>query len=1082
MTVHLRQKCFVETNSGSTNRQQQRVALFSRLLGCWYDVFPFKLSDLTSGIHVKPLSERRKKDILSNGNTGLVPNALTEEERKELLNDVEDDAVVKAYNEEVDEVSKTMSFKASVRSEDCGVVADSDVTFSGTLKRIASACLVDDVCEKAIDYRLPLGLTGAASKLGIVSTHRSMRPTGSLSIHGYEMKKTFGFTSYLDQKEYGLVENLQSSLRKMKNRCETMNGLLQQLENLGHAPADHVEGLNVELFDFQRQAVGWALDRERGEGGLERFLWTKLPDESRIVLLEKKRTDPIQLYYSPVLDMFRMGAPSDVRGGLIAAQMGLGKTVISLSLVLLNPAPALPLSGTEVGTSSIPASGPSLPTHAASRTSSGASSTDATDEVSWPPAPALPAGAPKKRGSIFSRGTLVVCNVSLVGQWIDEAKSKLKDPGLVYSYHGQNRKRNALLLAKNAIVVTTYSVLQSDANHHATKSKDPNYCAPCEQVRWWRIICDESHSVRDANTKNFKALVRLPAVNKWCVTGTPMNTTPRDLKTQLSFVGINNVDKMFSVFANSMGVVFNPSGGRRRGRGNYTNAAIGPFLFFMRNVMIRHALTQTGSDSHTGIMTLPPKVEKVIEIDFTEAERKEYDKIQEKAIKLYEQVKRRGNVSKQYLRLTSALLPLRLSCSGGQIEEGQVTRKNVAVDDLKGNEFQHDLEEGTECSVCLYPIEDPSATKCSPVPHIFCKECIQSVFAGAASKPCPCCRSIIKASEMRDVIPVPDESAKDETKETSEKKPEEEKAPKKKKKNKELKDSDILFRSKFEMLLKELTRIRDEEPGSKSLVFSQFTSTLQWMKQELPKHGFQYKTLSGDMSMEKRAEALRKFKSDPLTTIFLLSMRAGAAGINLTEANRVFLMEPAMNPALEAQAIGRVYRLGQRKPVTVIKMRMKNSFESRLVKVLKRKFDTGSKPDSEDSSSKPASAEEKKTEDTAAPGSDTAAQSSANQTTTEVVTADVGHMRSDKANLMTEEFDALFGITEPEDLPDKPDESEKTNGYTSSSSSKSDQSTSSNPYASRSFRASSCNCGTCGGDGSDEDEDDNDREEGCIIS
>lgn len=255
MVVHLRKKCFVETHSGISTRQQKRDALFSRLLGCWYDVFPFKLSDLTSGIHVKPLSETKRKDILSNGKTGLVPNELTEEERKELLNDVEDDAVVKAYNEEVDKVSKTLSFKASARSEDCGVVADSDVTFSGTLKRIASACLVDDVYEKASDYRLPLGLTGAASKLGIVSTHRNMRPTGALSIHSYEMRKTFGFTSYLDQKEYGLVENLQSSLRKVKNRCETMNGLLQQLENLGHAPADHVEGLNVELFDFQRQAV-----------------------------------------------------------------------------------------------------------------------------------------------------------------------------------------------------------------------------------------------------------------------------------------------------------------------------------------------------------------------------------------------------------------------------------------------------------------------------------------------------------------------------------------------------------------------------------------------------------------------------------------------------------------------------------------------------------------------------------------------------------------------------------------------------------------------------------------------------------
>ena len=57
------------------------------------------------------------------------------------------------------------------------------------------------------------------------------------------------------------------------------------------------------------------------------------------------------------------------------------------------------------------------------------------------------------------------------------------------------------------------------------------------------------------------------------------------------------------------------------------------------------------------------------------------------------------------------------------------------------------------------------------------------------------------------------------------------------------------------------------------------------------------------MSMKQRAKALNDFQNDPPTTVFLLSMRAGAVGINLTQANRVFLMEPSFNPALEAQAI-----------------------------------------------------------------------------------------------------------------------------------------------------------------------------------
>jgi len=68
-------------------------------------------------------------------------------------------------------------------------------------------------------------------------------------------------------------------------------------------------------------------------------------------------------------------------------------------------------------------------------------------------------GDKKKRGSVLTRGTLVVCNVSLVGQWISEAKSILKDSGMVYSYHGSSRKRDPLKLAQAAIVVTTYETL-----------------------------------------------------------------------------------------------------------------------------------------------------------------------------------------------------------------------------------------------------------------------------------------------------------------------------------------------------------------------------------------------------------------------------------------------------------------------------------------------------------------------------------------------------------------------------------------------------------------------------------------------
>lgn len=133
---------------------------------------------------------------------------------------------------------------------------------------------------------------------------------------------------------------------------------------------------------------------------------------------------------------------------------------MSLALILKNPAPLVPASGTQASL-----------LHRMLR----------RDHLGWNDEPEEKE-ASSKRGSILSRGTLVICPVSLVGQWIREAKSKLNDPQLVYPYHGQNRMRDAAVLSRSSIVVTTYAVIASDVNYHAQKSGKEDYCAPLEQV------------------------------------------------------------------------------------------------------------------------------------------------------------------------------------------------------------------------------------------------------------------------------------------------------------------------------------------------------------------------------------------------------------------------------------------------------------------------------------------------------------------------------------------------------------------------------------------------------------------------
>ncbi len=200
-----------------------------------------------------------------------------------------------------------------------------------------------------------------------------------------------------------------------------------------------------------------------------------------------------------------------------------------------------------------------------------------------------------------------------------------------------------------------------------------------------------------------------------------------------------------------------------------------------------------------------------------------------------------------------------------------------------------------------------------------------------------------------------------------------------------------------------------------------------------------------------------------------------------------------MNPALEAQAVGRVYRLGQRKPVQVIKLRMKDSFESRLVKVLKRKFNDVTKPPPSESSGD----EEKKSDGTNPSNADQNEKKIDSKDGRELpietsqVVATLGHMNRDKADLMTEEFDALFGLTEPEDLPDKiPSAPTRSDSPPQGSDSDNESSTSSiqlSPLYNGDVglfgrRVISCACGNCSDNEGDDDERDDDERDECTIS
>ena len=94
--------------------------------------------------------------------------------------------------------------------------------------------------------------------------------------------------------------------------------------------------------------------------------------------------------------------------------------------------------------------------------------------------------------------------------------------------------------------------------------------------------------------------------------------------------------------------------------------------------------------------------------------------------------------------------------------------------------------------------------------------------------------------------------------------------------------------------------------------------------------GFKFVRLDGTMSRNSRSQALSDFKTNPKITVFLISIKSGGVGLNLVTASRAYLLEPYWNPAVEQQAIDRIHRLGQTKPVTTIRLIMKDSIEQNM--------------------------------------------------------------------------------------------------------------------------------------------------------
>ena len=404
--------------------------------------------------------------------------------------------------------------------------------------------------------------------------------------------------------------------------------------------------------------------------------------------------------------------------------------------------------------------------------------------------------------------------------------------------------------------------------------------------------------------------------------------------------------------------------------------------------MVRHTKDQvTGGET---VLHLPPLQVEEVEVEIGPAEAELYKSLHAKAAAAFRGYAVRGPActSKNLLRIMTLLLPLRRIASGGSLSQRDLTLPESGpyhgpnggprnpVPEVPGLHPPDDME----CAICLDTPEGPVATPCN---HWFCHECIVSAFQAAPASRCPLCRAAVSEQQLR----APERPRPPESEDGAGGSGEDGLG-------------DVLCESKLKALVAELCAMRARDSSAKALVFSQYMGTIEWLKARLPLEGFGIRTINGSMPLKQRAKAIEDFQADPPTTVFLLSMRAGAVGINLTAASHVFLLEPALNPALEEQAIGRAWRMGQKRPVIVKKLYVKGSVEESIMEVVRRRQGPAALAASTAAAS-PSQARQQQQQQQQPIGLNAIARRGAEQEL-------AGHIQADRQNLKLAELELLF--------------------------------------------------------------------------
>ncbi|EMD42287.1 hypothetical protein CERSUDRAFT_79878 [Gelatoporia subvermispora B] len=683
------------------------------------------------------------------------------------------------------------------------------------------------------------------------------------------------------------------------------------------------ETFTLTLRGYQKQALLWMYSIETGAASAreersmhplwKEYVFPAEPDQGVIDLT----SDDMPFYFNEYSGELSLDFPKAVRttrGGILADVMGMGKTIMLSALIQTARSPEEPSQEGDNNGRSKPRQ---LKLNSAFRSSS----------------------RKQPRQTKGPAATLIVAPTSLLSQWSEELQRSSTSGTLkVLVWHGQNRRDlEAALEGDNAVdvVITSYGTLVSE---HAKSERTS--ASPVFETEWLRVILDEAHHCKSRMSKTARAVYSLSARRRWAVTGTPIVNRLEDLYSLLKFLDFSPWSNytFFRSFITAPFLARDPK-------------AVEAVQIILESILLRREKNMRDTDGRR-IVELPPKEVTVEKLEFSPLERKIYDSLYTNAKRDFDQLNEKGLVGRNYTHILAMLMRLRravlhpnlvMSRDDGGSREPSVGL--IDVNDLierfsKGegtngdaNKFAEQVlanlgdDDETECPICFDVMSEPMLIpQCA---HKSCKDCIVAFIETCRDKGeegrCPTCsRGPVKESDLLEVVRDKDAKADESTQGPTP--------------TFALRRNDFRSSTKLDALLQNLRRLRDQDPCFRAVVFSQFTTFLDLIQTALERERLMWYRFDGSMDLKKRNEAIAEFKSSSREPkVLIISLKAGGVGLNLTNANHVFMMDCWWNAATENQAVDRVHRIGQERTVYVKQFIISGTIEGRILQIQRRK-------------------------------------------------------------------------------------------------------------------------------------------------